>query len=112
MVFGSYSLVTSRFTGWLAGAVIGNQLPGGEFDGKDPGRHNGELPQDSEAPLNDQEGIRDFGGRGDREGGSLESLAVVAELGSIMILIATLTAGTEVLINKKKKKVVSLPEIS
>lgn len=104
LAFGSYSLITSRFTQWIAGPVIGTISNSGEFEGRGPGRHNGELPSDQSEVPNPTDDIREFEGRGRNES-SLGALSVVVEMGSIMILIATLTAGTEILLKKKKKKV-------
>jgi len=105
LAFGSYSLITSRFTQWIAGPVIGTISNSDEFEGRGPGRHNGELPSDQSGEVDRKsDGVREFEGRVRNES-SLGSLSVVAEMGSIMILIATLTAGTEILLKKKKKKV-------
>jgi len=105
MAFGSYSLVTSRFTQWIAGPVLGTIHPTGELEGRGSGRRNGELPKDRVGEvLEDKAGIRDFDSRGRHEG-SGGSWSVVAEMGSIMVLIAGVTAGTEILLKKRKKKV-------
>lgn len=106
MVFGGVSLVSSRFTQWLSGGVFGSALDGSEFEGKGQGRHQGSAPLlgDSGETLERPQGTEGLGDRGAREGGSLEGLIVVAELGSIMFLIAALTAGTETLLIKRKQK--------
>jgi len=106
LAFGSYSLVTSRFTQWIAGPVLGTLNPSGELEGRGSGRQHGNLPSDQKESLPEgSESLRDFGGRGDHDESSLGSLSIVAEMGSIMILIAGVTAGTEILLKKRKKKV-------
>ncbi len=112
LAFGSVSLVTSRFTQWLAGGIVGTTLNGSELEGKGQGRHQGGNPPlgNNGETLERPEGTPGFGDRGGREGGSLEGLSVVAQLGSIMVLIAVLTATTETLLIKRKKKKVVAPE--
>jgi hypothetical protein len=106
LAFGSYSLITSRFTQWIAGPVLGEVLHSGESEGRGSGRNNRDESIDhSEELTSTTEELREFGGRGRNES-SLSSLSVVAEMGSIMILIATVTAGTEILLKKRKKKAV------
>ena len=105
VVFGSYGLVTSRFTQWLAGSVTGiseNGFHEGQ-GGRGPGNHDGQLlPEDQNGTLPD--GSERFDDRQGRDGGSLSGLAIVAEVGAIMVMVAAATAGTESLIKRRKKK--------
>jgi hypothetical protein len=114
---GAWSLTSSSFIPWIASPVLG--LPEKEsgwpegFEGRGQGRN-----QKTESSLDDSidHDETEVGSGGYRGGlgasfDALKTLEVVAQYGSIMILIATLTAGTEILIKKRKKKTIPQPEI-
>jgi hypothetical protein len=114
---GAWSLTSSSFVSWIASPVLG--LPEKEsgwpegFEGRGQGRN-----QKTESSLDDSidHDETEVGSGGYRGGlgasfDALKTLEVVAQYGSIMILIATLTAGTEILIKKRKKKTIPQPEI-
>lgn len=111
---GAYSLTTTSFAGWIAAPVIG--LPekepgwpeGFEGKGQGGGRHNdGTLPE-GEGDLDGTEGSQGYRGGLGASFDPLKTLEVVAEYGSIMILIAAVTAGTEAMIVSRKRKKTAL----
>lgn len=115
---GTWGLMSSSFVGWIASPIIA--LPekvGGwpeGFEGKGGGRHQ-DTESTFEESLDHEEGEINTGGYRGGLGASfdvIKTAEVVAQYGSIMILIAALTAGTEILIKKRKKKAVPQPEIS
>ena len=118
LVGGAWGMMSSSFVGWIASPIIA--LPESEggwpegFEGKGGGRHQGEGTS-LEETVDHEEGELSTGGYRGGLGASFDAvktIEVVAQYGSIMILIATLTAGTEILINKRKKKAVPQPEVS
>jgi hypothetical protein len=108
-VIGGYGLVNSEFVAWLASPMIplvegvsgwpeGYEGRGG---GKGLGRNStGETIEHDET----EEGIRGYRGGLGASFDIGKTLEVVAQFGSIMVLIAVVTAGCETLILRKKKK--------
>ena len=101
-------MTSSTFVSWIAAPVLG--LPEKEsgwpegFGGKGGGRHQGDGSLE-EGELNETEEV----GTGYRGGlgasfDAVKTIEVVAQYGSIMILIATVTGFTEALILKRKEK--------
>jgi len=110
VVGGAWGLTNSSFLTWIVAPAIGypekeSGWPEGfEGKGQGGGRHQGNETSGTDA-SEETEGI----GQGYRGGlgatfDAVKTLEVVAQYGSIMILIATITAGTEALIRKRKKK--------
>lgn len=127
--FGGYSLATSNFAGWLAspftaGAFEGGHGPGGgNFALPEGGQGqlppgNGQAPQAGQLPPGNGEaqGGAQFGGNGKGFGkgnglgrghgteGSGGALGTIAAYGSITGAFAVITAVTDKLIRKAKKR--------
>lgn len=105
---GAWGLTSSSFTAWIAAPVLG--LPEKEsgwpegFGGKGGGRYQGGGSLEvGELDEIEEVGTGYRGGLG-ASFDAVKTLEVVAQYGSIMILIATVTGFTEALILKRKKK--------
>ncbi len=109
VVFGVFGLINSDFLPWIASPVIplvesesgwpeGYEGKGG---GKGQGRNTtGETIEHDET----EEGIGGYRGGLGASFNITKTVEVVAQFGSIMVLIAIITAGSETLILRKKKK--------
>lgn len=109
---GAWGLTESSFVSWISAPVLG--LPEKEsgwpegFGGKGGGRHQGGGSlEEGELDETEEVGTGYRGGLG-ASFDSAKTIEVVAQYGSIMILIATLTGATEFLIRKRKSKAVTI----
>jgi len=109
MVSGTWGLMNSSFIAWIASPVVA--LPENESGWPEgtEGRGGG-RGRDSESLVEEvdhtetEEGIRGYRGGLGASFDLTKTIEVVAEYGSIMILIASLTAGAEILIRQRKQK--------
>jgi hypothetical protein len=111
MISGTWGLMNSSFIAWIASPVVA--LPEHESgwpegtEGRGGGRgKNSESIVDEVDHEETEEGIRGYQGGLGASFDLTKTIEVVAEYGSIMILIATVTAGTEILLKKRKKAAV------
>lgn len=107
-VIGAYGLINSDFLPWFASPVI--PLVEGEsgwpegYEGKGGGRGQGRNTGETIEHDETEDGIGGYRGGLGASFDISKTVEVVAQFGSIMIIIAIITAGTETLINRKKKK--------
>jgi hypothetical protein len=109
MVSGTWGLMNSSFVAWIASPVVA--LPehesgwpeGTEGRGGGRGKSSESLVEEVDHEET-EEGIRGYRGGLGASFDLTKTIEVVAEYGSIMILIATITAGAEILIRKGKQK--------
>jgi hypothetical protein len=109
MVSGTWGLMNSSFIAWIASPVVA--LPehesgwpeGTEGRGGGRGKSSESLVEEVDHEET-EEGIRGYRGGLGASFDLTKTIEVVAEYGSIMILIASITAGAEILIRKGKQK--------
>jgi hypothetical protein len=109
MASGTWGLMNSSFIAWIASPVVA--LPehetgwpeGTEGRGGGRGRDSESLVEDVDH-IETEEGIRGYRGGLGASFDLTKTIEVVAEYGSIMILIASITAGAEILIRQRKQK--------
>lgn len=108
-VIGGYGLLNSEFVAWFASPVI--PLVEGEsgwpegYEGRGGGRGQGrDVSGETIEHDETEEGIGGYRGGLGATFDIGKTVEVVAQFGSIMVLIAVITAGTESLILRKKKK--------
>jgi hypothetical protein len=116
MVSGAWGLVNSSFVAWIASPIValpeneGGWPEGTEGRGGGRGRDSESLVEEVDHVETEvdheetEEGIRGYRGGLGATFDPIKTIEVVAEYGSIMILIASFTAGAEVLIRKSKQK--------
>lgn len=109
MVGGTWSLMNSSFIAWIASPVVALPVHESGWPEGTEGRGGG-RGRDSESLVDEvdheetEEGIRGYRGGLGASFDLTKTIEVVAEYGSIMILIASLTAGAEILIRQRKQK--------
>ncbi len=104
--FGAYSLTTSSLIPWLVSPVMTIETAKETYTaglGGGQGRHNKGIESDEETEI-----LTEGSGRGYRGGlgvsfNPINTATIIAEFGSIAILIAIITAGTEAMMVKRRK---------
>jgi len=109
MVSGTWGLMNSSFIAWIASPVVALPVHESGWPEGTEGRGGG-RGRDSESLVEEvdheetEEGIRGYRGGLGASFDLTKTMEVVAEYGSIMILIASITAGAEILIRQRKQK--------